>query len=151
MENQYYYDKYLDYLLFERKLSKNTIASYKDNMNRFEIFLNGKKIPDLTRDDIEQYLQFNDRMAEKSRAHYLTVVRNFFEFLVLEDYIENNPCETIATPKITQHLPMYLTEKEVEKLLSFPLITPFDYRNKAMLELLYATGKFLIQTLPKSS
>lgn len=140
MENQYYYDKYLDYLLFERKLSKNTIRSYRDNLNRFEIFLNGKKIQDLSREDIEKYLQFNDKMAEKSRAHYLTVVRNFFSFLVLENLIENNPCETIKPPKIGQHLPMYLTEKEVDQLLSFPLNTPYDYRNKAMLELLYATG-----------
>lgn len=140
MENQYYYDKYLDYLLFERKLSKNTIHSYRDNLNRFEIFLNGKKIQDLSREDIEKYLQFNDKMAEKSRAHYLTVVRNFFSFLVLENLIENNPCETIKPPKIGQHLPMYLTEKEVDQLLSFPLNTPYDYRNKAMLELLYATG-----------
>lgn len=140
MENQYYYDKYLDYLLFERKLSKNTIQSYRDNLNRFEIFLNGKKIQNLTREDIEHYLQFNDKMAEKSRAHYLTVVRNLFEFLILEDYIENNPCETVQLPKITQHLPHYLTENEVNQLLDFPLNTAFDYRNKAMLELLYATG-----------
>lgn len=140
MTNQYYYDKYIDYLLFERKLSKNTIQSYKDNLKRFEIFLNGKKITDLKRCDIEDYLKFNDQMAEKSRAHYLTVIKNFFEFLVLEDLVEYNPCETVKSPKISKTLPNYLTEEEVNKLLNIDLNTAYDYRNKAMLELLYATG-----------
>ncbi len=140
MMNKEYYDKYLDYLIFERKLSMNTILSYQDNLNRFETFLNGKKVTDLTRKDIEEYLKFNDKMAEKSRAHYLTVVKNFYEFLSLEDLIKNNPCETIKQPKISKILPHYLTEQEVDKLLDIDLKTPYDYRNKAMLELLYATG-----------
>ena len=140
MKNEDYYNKYLDYLRFERKLSKNTILSYQDNLNRFEIFLNGKSISELKRDDIEDYLKFNDKMAEKSRAHYLTVIKNFFSFLVLEDMIDQNPCETIESPKISKTLPIYLTEEEIDKLLDIPLNTPFDYRNKAMLELLYATG-----------
>lgn len=140
MKNEDYYNKYLDYLMFERKLSKNTIASYKDNLNRFEIFLNGKSIKDVTRKDIASYLEFNDKMAEKSRAHYLTVIRNFYQFLVFEELIDNNPCETINTPKISKKLPVYLTEEEVDKLLNIPLNDQYDYRNKAMLELLYATG-----------
>jgi len=140
MTNQEYFNKYLDHLLFERKLSKNTIASYKDNLDRFNIFLNGRSIKNLERKDIEEYLKFNKNMAEKSRAHYLTVIKNFYEFLVLEDLIDHNPCETIKPPKISKTLPVYLTEKEVDKLLDIDLKTAYDYRNKAMLELLYATG-----------
>lgn len=140
MTNQAYYTKYLDYLQFERKLSKNTILSYQDNLNRFEEFINGKSIKEVKRNDIEAYLKFNNQMAEKSRAHYLTVLRNFYQFLVYEDLVNRNPCETIKMPKISKTLPHYLTEEEIEKLLSFPLNTHYDYRNKAMLELLYATG-----------
>ena len=140
MTNEEYYTKYLDYLQFERKLSKNTILSYQDNLNRFEIFIQGKSIKKVKQNDIESYLKFNDTMAEKSRAHYLTVIRNFYQFLVYEELIESNPCETIKMPKISKTLPHYLTEEEIEKLLSFPLNTHYDYRNKAMLELLYATG-----------
>ena len=140
MTNQDYYNKYLDYLQFERKLSKNTILSYQDNLNRFEAFIEGKGIKNIKRNDIEAYLKFNDKMALKSRAHYLTVVRNFYQFLVYEDLIEFNPCETIKMPKIGKTLPSYLTKNEIDKLLSFPLNTHLDYRNKAMLELLYATG-----------
>lgn len=140
MTNQEYYTKYLDSLQFERKLSKNTILSYQDNLNRFEEFISGKKIDDITKKDIEDYLKFNASMAEKSRAHYITVLRNFYQFLVYENLIEKNPCETIKQPKISKSLPHYLTEEETYKLLDFSLNTPFDYRNKAMLELLYATG-----------
>lgn len=140
MSNQEYYEKYLDSLRFERKLSKNTIASYQDNLNRFEEFITPKNIKELKREDIENYLKFNDNMAEKSRAHYLTVVKNLYQFLVGEDLIDYNPCETIKSPKISKKLPNYLTEDEIERLLDIPLNTPFDYRNKAMLELLYATG-----------
>lgn len=140
LTNEEYYTKYLDYLTFERKLSKNTIASYRDNLKRFEIFIEGKHITELKRKDIEDYLKFNQAMSEKSRAHYITVVRNFYQFLVGEDLIDYNPCETIKLPKISKTLPVYLTKEEVEMLLNFPLRTPYDYRDKAMLELLYATG-----------
>ncbi len=140
MTNQEYYEKYIDYLQFERKLSKNTILSYTDNLNRFEEFISGKNITELKREDIEAYLKFNDTMAEKSRAHYLTVIKSFYSFLVGEDLINFNPCETIKSPKISKTLPTYLTEEEIEKLLNISLKTAFDYRNKAMLELLYATG-----------
>ena len=140
MTNQEYYEKYLDYLRFERKLSKNTIASYQDNLNRFEEFINPKSITVLKRQDIENYLKFNNNMAEKSRAHYLTVVKNFYNFLIGEDLINHNPCETINSPKIAKKLPNFLTEEEINKLLDLPLKKTLDYRNKAMLELLYATG-----------
>ncbi len=140
MTNQEYYEKYLDYLLFERKLSKNTISSYRDNLNRFELFLNGKNIKKIQRADIEEFLKFNKNCSEKSRAHYLTVVKNFYSFLVFEDLIQNNPCETIKQPKLSKVLPHYLTENEINQLLNINLKTAYDYRNKAMLELLYATG-----------
>ena len=140
MTNQEYYQKYLDALQFERKLSKNTILSYQDNLNRFEEFLSGKSIKNVEKKDIEDYLKFNEAMAEKSRAHYLTVLRNFYNFLVYEDYLDKNPCETIVMPKVSKTLPKYLTEEEINKLLDFPLNTANDYRNKAMLEVLYATG-----------
>ncbi len=140
MTNQDYYTKYLDYLQFERKLSENTIDSYRNNLNRFEEFLNGKPIKKVTKEEILAYLKSNEKMAEKSRAHYLTVLKNFYEFLSTEEIIKENPCENIKAPKITKKLPEFLTYEEVEKLLDIKLETPFDYRNKAMLELLYATG-----------
>lgn len=138
--NQKYYDKYLDYLLYERKISPNTILSYKDNLLRFDTFLNSKNILNVTNKDIEKYLEFNDTMAEKSRAHYLTVIKMFYQFLVDEEILTKNPCDNIKSPKISKKLPIYLTIEEINKLLDINLNNSFDYRNKAMLELLYATG-----------
>ena len=140
MKNQEYYTKYLDYLKYERKMAQNTILSYQDNLKQFELFIKGKSVCAVKREDIEAYLKEKSTMAEKSRAHYLTVIRNFYQFLVEEDLLDANPCENIKMPKITKKLPNYLTEEEIGKLLSFPLVSPLDYRNKAMLELLYATG-----------
>ena len=140
MTNQEYYNKYLDYLRYERKFSENTLLSYEDNLKRFEIFLNGKMIKNTTPKDIEAYLEFNDKMAEKSRAHYLSVIRMFYRFLVAEELIEFNPCENIKSPKLSKKLPNYLTEEEITSLLNIKLENDFDYRNKAMIELLYATG-----------
>lgn len=140
MKNEEYYNKYLDYLQFERKLSKNTINSYQDNLKRFEDFIKNKSIKNLTKEDILNFLKFNEDMAEKSRAHYLTVIKNFYEFLSFENLINENPCENIKSPKISKKLPEFLTEEEIEKLLDIKLNNYFDYRNKAMLETLYATG-----------
>lgn len=140
MKNEDYYNKFYDYLVFEKKLSKNTVSSYQDNLKRFEDFINPKSVLNITSEDIASFLKFNDNMAINSRAHYLTVVRNFYAFLCLEDINNNNPCEVIKNPKLSKTLPNYLTLEEVEKLLDIKLNTPFDYRNKAMLELLYATG-----------
>lgn len=140
MQNEEYYQKYLDYLQFERKFSPNTVLSYQDNLKRFDIYLNGKNVRQVTTKDIDGYLEFNDRMAEKSRAHYLTVLKMFYQFLIDEELINHNPCENIKSPKITKKLPQYLTEEEINTLLDINLNNDFDYRNKAMLELLYATG-----------
>lgn len=140
MKNIEYYQKYLDYLEFERRLSKNTILSYQDSLKRFNTFIMPKNILEITKNDITAYLKFNENMAIKSRAHYLTVIRNFYQFLIDEEIIEFNPCENILMPKIEKTLPNYLTEEEIKKILDINLNTPYDYRNKAMLELLYATG-----------
>lgn len=140
MKNIEYYQKYLDYLKFERRLSKNTILSYQDSLKRFSTFIMQKNILEVTKNDITAYLKFNENMAIKSRAHYLTVLRNFYQFLIDEEIIEFNPCENILMPKIEKTLPNYLTEEEIKKILDINLNTPYDYRNKAMLELLYATG-----------
>lgn len=140
MNNEYYYKKYLDYLEFERNLSKNTIMSYQDNLNNFNEYIKNKSILKLDMNDIEGFLKYNEDKKSTSRAHYLTVIKNFYNFLVGEDIIDKNPCENIKSLKLEKKLPNYLTEEEIEKLLNIELKTPLDYRNKAMLEVLYATG-----------
>ena len=131
--------KYIDYLEFERKLSDNTINSYKNDLTTFDMYFSNDLV-NLTHKDISKYLESLDNLATRSIAHNLTVINSFYNFLVDDKYIKENPCNYISLPKIPQKLPNYLTEDEINKLLDIKLVTPYDYRNKAMLELLYATG-----------
>ncbi len=143
MKNEYipsiYINKYLEYLEFERKLSSNTVKSYLNDLKDFDLYFKGNLL-NLKYDDVQKYISsLNDRSA-RTVSHYLTVINSFYSFLINDKYINDNPCRNIASPKVPKKLPTYLTEDEVDKLLNINLITPYDYRNKAMLELLYATG-----------
>lgn len=134
-----YIEKYFDYLTYERKLSSNTIASYKNDLKSFDKFFKSKIINNKY-EDIEAYLKSIHDLNAKSVAHQITVINSLYEFLIKDGYIDNNPCENIVTPKLDKRLPKFLTEEEIDKLLDISLNTSYDYRNKAMLELLYATG-----------
>lgn len=134
-----YIIKYIDYLEYERKLSENTIKSYKNDLETLDIYFN-HEIINLTHQDILKYINSLDNLKTRSVAHNLTVINSFYNFLKNENIIEINPCNNISLPKLPKTLPNYLTEEEIDKLLKINLNTPYDYRNKAMLELLYATG-----------
>lgn len=130
---------YLDYLKYERKLSDNTVNSYRDNLKQFFCYFENKNILTLTENDIKAFIN-NLNKSAKTKAHYITVLNSFYNFLIDEDKISINPCESIKQPKIPKKLPNYLTVEEVDRLLNLRLNTPLQYRNKAMLELLYSTG-----------
>ena len=122
-------EKYIDYLKYEKKLSENTINSYKNDLDCFKDFFK-KDLTKINLDDMHKYLDHLN----------ITVINSFYSFLINENIIATNPCTNIISPKLAKKLPNYLTEEEVDKLLNIPLKTAYDYRNKAMLELLYATG-----------
>lgn len=134
-----YVSLYLDYLQYERKLSNNTLSSYKNDLKKFDLFFKGS-LKDNTYSDLQKYISSIQDMNTRSIAHHITVINSFYKFLLDDGVISVNPCVNIASPKIPKKLPVYLTEEEIDKLLDINLITPYDYRNKAMLELLYATG-----------
>lgn len=132
-------NKYLDYLEFERKLSKNTIASYKNNLKSLNSYFKDNLL-NVTYNDLQKYLVTLKNLNARSVAHHITVINSFYNFLLDEEIIRENPCLNLVSPKIPKKLPNFLTEEEVSRLLDVNLLTPYDYRNKAMLELLYATG-----------
>ena len=136
---------YLDYLKFERKLSSNTISSYQEDLKKIISNFN-KNLIELTTNDIEKYIN-DTKLTARTKAHYLSVLNSFFKYMIFMNKINNNPCELIRNPKIEKKLPKYLTKDEIEKLLDIKLIKPIDYRNKAMLELLYATGTRISELL----
>ena len=139
MNNEQLINDYLDYLKYERKVSINTIKSYQDNLNQFKEYLKNNSILNLSKENIRSFI-YNQEKNSKTKAHYLTVINSFYNYLVISGKIKVNPCATIKMPKIEKKLPNFLTEEEVDKLLDIKLYKPLDYRNKAMLELLYATG-----------
>lgn len=134
-------EKYIDYLKYEKKLSENTINSYKNDLDCFKDFFK-KDLTKINLDDMHKYLDHLNKENKKATtvAHNITVINSFYSFLINENIIATNPCTNIISPKLAKKFPNYLTEEEVDKLLNIPLKTAYDYRNKAMLELLYATG-----------
>lgn len=136
---------YLEYLKYERRLSDNTIESYGENL---KMLINETKKPilNLNTEDIRDYLN-NLKLTARTKAHYLSVFNSFYNYMVFNEIIKNNPCNGIRTPKLEKKLPNYLTNEEIDKMLNIKLVKPIDYRNKAMLEVLYATGTRISELL----
>lgn len=134
-----YINKYLDYLKYEKKLSINTYKSYYYNLYQFEFFINNKDILKLSDNDIRDFL-YQDGITSRTRAHYLTVIKSFYNYMVDNHYLDKNPSERIKLPKIEKKLPEYLTIEEVDRIMNINPTKPTDYRNIAMLETIYACG-----------
>ena len=134
---------YIDYLKYEKNLSSETIKKYKYNLITFEKYMLNKNINlfDVTQYDIMDFLTnyFKDK-GVSSKTNSITSINNFYIYLVKDKRININPCENIDRPKMKKRLPDVLTVNEVDKLLDIPLHTKEDYRDKAILEVLYATG-----------
>lgn len=119
-------------------MSENTIISYLEDLKLFNKSIK-KDILSITENDIIVYLKDKEFEAS-SKNRKITVFRGFFNFLVLNEFIFKNPTENLESLKTSKRLPKYLTEDEINKLLNFKCESKYDYRNKAMIELMYATG-----------
>lgn len=133
-----YITSYLQYLEYEKKLSKNTIKAYDNDLNKLLEFKNN--LLSINNKDIKEFIKKSNNLSTKTSAHRLTVINSFYNYLLSENIISINPCYSINMPKIPSKLPEVLSEEEVDKLLDINLVDKYSYRNKAMLELLYATG-----------
>lgn len=137
---------YLHYLKVERGLSENTIASYGIDLKLFLEYLRENEIPSfkqVNKEVIVNYMQAekNNNKANSSILRSVSSLRKFFQYLAQEKIIEKDPMLLIDTPKKKQHLPQVLTKEEVEKLLHSPNTGQvLGLRDRAMLELMYATG-----------
>jgi len=139
-------ENFLDYLKYERKLSNNTYLSYRYNLIKIANYFKTGDLIKLKDDDIKNFI-YKSTESSKSKSHYITVLKSFFNYMLDLDKVAINPCENIKMPKLEKRLPKFLTEEEVDSLLDIELRTPIDYRNKAMLELLYATGMRISELL----
>ena len=134
-----YVEDYLLFLKTEKKLGDNTINSYMLDLEDFFKTFNGS-IESCTKKDILAYISSINGLEVSTVNRHISSLKSFFNYLVDESIIKLSPIEEISSLKKTKKLPKYLSISEVDKLLNIPLNSEFDYRNKAMLELMYGTG-----------
>ena len=133
--------EFVNYLLIDKNYSKNTIESYKRDLDLFDNYIN-KDINSINKEDIKKYLKYlkDSKHKERSVARNLSSLKSFYKFLLINNVVKLNPMEGITSLKLAKKLPDILTIDEVNKLLDIKLDDNYSYRNKAMFELLYATG-----------
>ncbi len=139
-------DQFLDYLVLERGLSRNTHEAYASDLASFLSFLQAKKIGTLNSVKRKRILDY--LMEEKERglsansvSRHLVSIKVFFRYLQQEGLLDKNITETMESPRLWKILPETLTYKEVEQLLHAPSEkTIYGKRDRAMLELMYGTG-----------
>ncbi|MBQ2909477.1 MAG: site-specific tyrosine recombinase XerD [Bacilli bacterium] len=135
---------FINYCLFEKGLTDKTKESYQNDLEVYRNFLETKHITDITNITSEHIKDFlkdrNDTEKTTTIAHNLTVIKNFHSYLFRQKLVKEDVSEFIERPKLRKSLPKTLSIEDVNKLLDIPLNTLFDYRNKAMLELMYGTG-----------
>lgn len=139
-------ESFLDVLRVERNLAKNTVESYRRDLLHFVAFIEGKRrkgLLDLSEIDLREFLSHEYDRGQKGRstARRLTTLRMFYRHGLKEKWLEHDPTVNVDLPKIGRALPHYLTQEEIDSLLAQPdLTTPLGRRDRAMLELLYASG-----------
>ncbi len=142
-------DEFFDVLWLEDGLSRNTLQSYRNDLQLFENWLCQERshkqglLIDATHSDLLDFLA--DRVSAKIKAsttsRELSSLKRFYRYLLRQGKIESDPSLNIETPKLLRNLPESLTEAEVEQLLNAPnLSSPLGLRDRAMLEVLYASG-----------
>lgn len=135
---------FLDFCRMEKGLAQNSVASYARDLERYCAYSGGMEIAvPAAREHVQGYLDslYSAGMAGRSVARHLTTLRNLYLYLQREKVMDSNPTELLASPKIGSALPTYLNTGDVEKLLdSPPADTALGLRDRAMLQLVYASG-----------
>jgi len=140
------FNRYINHLQAERNVSPYTIRNYKSDLLDFFRFLKEKKVATLdevNRQVLRDYLGHlvGRGIVKGSIARKLSAIRSFYRYLMREKLITANPIERISSPKLDRRLPLFLTLNEVKQLLEAPdPSTPQGLRDRALLELLYASG-----------
>lgn len=132
-------ENYRNYLKYERAYSDNTVGAYMNDLNKYEEYLK-KDILESDTEDLEKYLKYIKNLESTTVAHKITSIKSYFNYNIKRGIVSVNPADKVSRPKLTKHLPEYLTEEEVGKLLDVEVKSPYDYRNKTILELLYSSG-----------
>lgn len=138
--NNEYISEFLSYLELDLNYSNNTINSYENDLNKICVYFNNKDLLKLSNKDILKYLNTLNELAPSTISHNISSLKSFYIYYIKIGRIKYSPIEAIKMPKLGIHLPTYLTTDEIDRLLNIEIIDAFSARNKAILELLYATG-----------
>lgn len=134
---------FLNYCIFEKGLSDRTKASYHNDLEIYKQFLESNgltNVKEIQSEHIKEFLKERNNEESTTIAHNLTVIKNFHSYLLKERLVKDDVSEFIERPKLRKALPKTLSIEDIDKLLDIELTSPFDYRNKAMLELMYGCG-----------
>jgi len=135
-----------NYLKIERNLSQNTITSYLFDLQKLNIFLQENNFSSnpshIKESTLKKFVyKISKEIKPSSQARIISGIKRFFDFLILENILNENPLENIETPKIGSKLPTTLTVKEIDKLIdSIDIKSKNKIRNKAIIEILYSCG-----------
>ena len=128
---------YKRYLIIERAMSQNTVASYCSDVEKF-LNAYGGKPEEAEPSDIEGYLSSRIQISERSQARILSSLRSFFDWMTKEGYITDNPCDRVEAPKLGRYLPNVLSEEEVDMIIrSVDTSSWQGKRDRAILEVMY--------------
>lgn len=135
-------DDYKYYLRYERAMSENTISSYSSDVEAFAEWLGDPKSPEEAKaDDVVAYVESLDEISKRSVARILSSLRSFYQWLIMEGSLKENPCDLVDSPKLGRYLPSVLSLEEVEAMIgAVDLSTPGGLRDRAILEVLYGSG-----------
>ncbi len=143
MSNQDWIDRFLQYLRIEKGVAENTIQSYKHDLAMYREHLDSTRLVEARPADVSGFLKFLyvRKLKPRSATRAFAAVRGLHKFLILEKATEQNPTITVERPRWWKPLPNVLALEEVDRLLASPKEdTPRGLRDRAMLEVLYATG-----------
>ena len=132
--------EYGSYLRIERSMSENTVSSYVSDLSLF--FDHAGKAPEeISADDIVAYFSDRRSISKRTQARILSALRSFFNYLILEGYIADNPCDQVDAPKIGRRLPEVLSVDEINAMISSVDTSSWTgLRDRAMLEVMYGCG-----------
>ena len=146
--NEQALNDFISMLWIEKGLSPNTASAYRTDLTKFCLFLQKEQgalteLVSITQVDIQAYLEkrFESKLSQRSTSRFLSSTRAFFKYAIAKKWRGDNPSQGLVNPKLPSQLPGTLSEQQVDDLLAAPDIDdPIHVRDKAMLELLYATG-----------
>lgn len=138
-----YLEDFKSYLIVEKNFSKHTSRAYYSDILGYLVWLGEESCTEVNFSKVRDYLHFIQKFDYKKTtvARKIASIRTFYKFLYRERLVDSNPALNLNTPKRPKRLPKFLTPDEIEQILNgIKIVTPAGFRNRAILELLWATG-----------